>query len=118
MDWIEKNLAKAMTIAVFLLVIAAVLVLHQCAAERTAKTETRLATGQAGAALNSGADAVGVVGNRQAADAAGDRTVMETKDEIDNATDAAGVTDAGRSGLCGLAGNRGKPECLRKPAAR
>jgi type II secretory pathway component PulM len=118
MDWIEKNVTKAVAIVVFVLLAAAILVLHQCSVERTAKTETRLATGQAGAALNSGADAVGAVGNRQAADAAGDQTVMETKDAIDNATDAGGVTDAGRSGLCGLAGNRGKPECLRKPAAR
>lgn len=118
MDWIEKNLAKVVMIAVFLLVIIAALFLRECSAERTAKTETKLATGQTGAALNSGADAVGIVGNRQAADTAGDQTVMETKDEIQAAPDAGAVTDAGRSGLCGLAGYRSKPECLRKSATR
>jgi hypothetical protein len=106
-------LAKVIFWCAVAALVIAVLMVGKCSYDRRARTEVNLAKGQAGAAVASGTDAVGTVGNRMAADAAGDTTVMETKDAIDNATDAGGVTAAGRSGLCGLAGNRGKPECMR-----
>jgi hypothetical protein len=95
------------------LLVAAMLAVGKCSYDQRAKTEIKLSKGQAGAAVASGSDAVATVGNRMQADAAGDQTVTETKDAIKNASDAGGVTAAGRSGLCGLAGNRGKPECMR-----
>jgi hypothetical protein len=106
-------LAKVIFWAAAATLLITVLMVGKCSYDQRARTEVNLAKGQAGAAVASGTDAVGTVGNRMAADAAGDTTVMETKDAIDNATDAGGVTAAGRSGLCGLASYRSKPECVR-----
>jgi hypothetical protein len=106
-------IAKVIFWGSIIVLVGLLLAVSQCNHDRGAKTEVKLSKGQAGAAAASGSDAVETVGNRMQADAAGDRTVMETKDAIDNATDAGGVTAAGRSGLCGLAGYRSRPECLR-----
>lgn len=116
-SWVRANIIPTLII-VALLAAAGWFGWQQWQRARVAHTETKLATGQAGASIASGTDAVATVGNRQAQDAAGDRTVQETNDAINNATDAGSVTDAGRSGLCGLSGYRGKPECVRQPAAR
>lgn len=86
---------------------------HEWTSAGTAKAEATLAKGQSGAAIESGKDAVGTISDRIAADQAGDNTVQETKDAINNAGDAASVDRAGRSGLCGLAGYRSRPECVR-----
>lgn len=112
---IEKlgpTLAKIVFWGVAALLLVAVLGIAKCSYDQRAKTELKLSKGQAGAAVASGADAVGTLGNRMQADAIGDNTVMETNNAIDHATDAGGVTAAGRSGLCGLAGYRSKPECM------
>lgn len=77
-----------------------------------AKTEARLGKNQTGAAIETGRDAVETIGNRQAADGEGRRTVQETKDEINKQTTATGVTGAGRRGLCGLASHRRDPQCV------
>lgn len=82
------------------------------------KTEVNLGKNQTNAAINSGHDAVETIGNRQASDEAGRQTVEETKDDIKNQTDAGGVTDAGRRGLCRLASHRSDRECLQHPASR
>jgi hypothetical protein len=105
-------LAKVIFWGVAIALLVAVLGVAKCSYDQRAKTEIKLSKGQAGAAVASGADAVGTLGNRMQADAIGDNTVMETQNAIHNATDAGGVTAAGRSGLCGLSGYRGKPECM------
>ena len=105
-------LAKVIFWGVAIALLLAVLGVAKWTYDRGAKTEIKLSKGQAGAAVASGSDAVGTLGNRMQADAAGDNTVMETNDAIHHATDARGVTDAGRSGLCKLAAYRGKPECV------
>jgi len=106
------TLAKIIFWGAIALLAVAVLGLAKCTYDRAAKTEIKLSKGQAGAAVQSGSDAVETLGNRMQADAAGDKVVTETKDEIHNANDSASATAAGRRGLCRLAGYRGKPECM------
>lgn len=64
------------------------------------KTEVKLGNERAKAGTASGSDAVETVTNRAATDQEALRQAEETKDEIDRQVDAAGVTDAGRRGLC------------------
>lgn len=66
----------------------------------TKEVEARLGTEQAGAAMQSGQDAVGTVGRNQAKESATDARVQEIEDEVDAANDAAGADAAGRNGLC------------------
>lgn len=97
--------------------ILGLLFLNQCSATRTAETQTKLATGQAGATLISGNDAVNTIGNRMDADAATDQLTKENADAIHHAEGAsapvaAPVRDAGLASLCRRAAYRGKPECV------
>lgn len=64
------------------------------------ETKARLGTEQAGAAMESGKDAVNTVGEAQRRDEATDRKVEGTQNEVDNATDGVGADRAGRDGLC------------------
>lgn len=117
LDWARRNIVP--TIAILLgVVLLGVVAWNWWTAGTTANTRVKLERNQAGAAIQSGKDAIGTLGNRQVEDAQGTETVTETQHEIDNATDAGGVTDAGRNGLCDLRGYRSRPECVRRPAAR
>ena len=122
MGWIEKNLAKFLVILAFVLLIMGALFLRQCSAERTAKTETRLAQGQAGASLASGADAVDTTGNVEGNAIAADDVTKENDDAIHNAQGAsapvaAPVRDAGLASLCRRASYRSDPKCMQHPPA-
>lgn len=117
MGWIEKNLAKAIGIALVVLALAAFLTVRSCQSARTAKTTEKLATGQASASLQSGQDAVGTVGNRMDADAATDALTRTNDDAIRNAEGASApvnpaVRDAGIASLCRRASHRRDPKCL------
>lgn len=121
MEWLALKLGTtgariAAALGLALLVLG-LLGTAKCALDRAgqAETEAKLNKNQAGAAVESGKDAVETVGSRNTEDAAGNKTAEETKDAIAKSTDAAGVTGAGRDGLCGLAGYRQRPECLRGP---
>lgn len=94
-----------------------VFAVRSCQSARTAKTAEKLATGQADAAVKSGADAVNTIGNRMEAEAAGDQLTRENTDEIHKAdgADAAvanGVRDAGLRALCRRPAYRRDPKCL------
>jgi hypothetical protein len=122
MGWIEKNVAKAVAIAVVVGLIVLLLFLRQCSAERTAKTETRLATGQAGASLANGRDAVNVAGNVQGNEIAADAITKENNDAIHKADGATApvapaVRDAGLVSLCRRASYRSDPKCVQHPPA-
>jgi hypothetical protein len=96
--------------------IATLFTLHECSVARTAKTETKLATGQAGAAMQSGQDAANTVGNRMAADADEDATTRSNGDLIRNAQGsdapvAAPARDAGLTALCRRVAYRDTPRC-------
>lgn len=117
MKWIEDNLAKAVTIAVFLLVILAALFLRECSAERTAKVETHLAQDQASASLASGADAVNSTGIVEGNATSADIITKENHDAIQNAQGAnvlvtPAVRDAGLASLCRRASYRRDPKCV------
>ncbi len=99
-------------IAVFSLFLA----LYTCSKRQQDRTEAKIATGQAGAAIESGKDAVDTHSNRTASESAGRAIVEDTKDEIRNAGTGTDVDRAGRSGLCRLQGNRSKPECVQQPS--
>lgn len=90
---------------------------HEWRAAHNAGIETRLAAGQAGAALASGRDATNVVGNRMDADAASDIITRENDHAIRNASGAdapvdPALRDAAFASLCRRAAYRGDPRCV------
>lgn len=62
--------------------------------------EGKLGTNQAGAAIESGTDAVETVGNQQGNESQIKGDVEETQNAVDEANDSAGADAAGRDGLC------------------
>lgn len=90
---------------------------HEWRASRTARTEARLAAGQAGAALASGQDAANTIGNRMDADASTDTVTRENDNAIRNAAGASAPVDpalrnVALRGLCRRAAYRHDPKCL------
>ncbi len=102
-----SNTAKRIILVVLILV-AAVAGYYTVKRFFTAglKTEVKLGNEKGKAATASGSDAVDTVTNRAASDQEALAQAEDTKDEIDRQTDAAGVTAAGRSGLCDRSPNR------------
>jgi hypothetical protein len=105
------------------LVVVSAFALSQCQRAQTAGTAAKVARGQAGAAVESGSDAVDTVGNRSAADAATDQITRENDDAIRKADGAetpvaAPARDAGIAGLCRRRAYSGDPRCVQPPAAR
>ena len=122
MNWLRGNTARAVAIVVVAIVVG-ILFLRSCQAERTAKVGTRLATGQAGASLASGADAVDTTSNVQGNEIAADAITRENDDAIHKAEGAgapvaAPVRNAGLASLCRRAAYRGDPKCVQQPPAR
>ena len=122
MNWLRGNTARAVAIVVVAIVVG-ILFLRSCQAERTAKVGTKLATGQAGASLKSGADAVDTAGNVQGNEIAADAITRENDDAIHKAEGAgapvaASVRNAGLASLCRRAAYRGDPKCVQQPPAR
>ena len=96
---------------------------RSCQTAQIAKTETRLSKGQTGAALESGADAVGTVGDVGDRASTSDQLTRENADDIRNAPGADAPVDpavhaAGLRALCTRAAYRGRPECVQQPAAK
>ncbi len=87
------------------LIVIAFLALDSCQSARIAKTEARLGRNQTGAAIASGADAVGTIGAQLAAEGAIDATTKENTDAIRSAPGAdapvpAAVDAVARERLC------------------
>lgn len=113
---IERNAVRIMVAIVFVALILGFMTLRSCQAERTAKTQAKVSTGQAGAALQSGQDATNTVGNRMDADTAEDQQTRTNGDEIRKADGAsapvaAPVRDAGLTALCRRTAYRDNPRC-------
>jgi len=90
---------------------------HEWRISRTAKIETRLATGQAAAALASGQDAANTIGNRMDADASTDTVTRENDHAIRTARGAdapvdPALRDIALRGLCRRAAYRHDAKCL------
>ena len=120
-------MSRTLSIVIGVLALAAIIVslllLDQCRATKSAKVETKLATGQAEASMISGSDAVTTIGNRMEADAATDQLTRENEDAIRHADGAAApvaapARDAGLASLCRRAAYRGKPECVQRTRPR
>ena len=117
MGWIEKNLAKLSLVTAAALILLALFGWHEWRSTRTAKVETRLATGQAGAALASGRDAANTIGNRMEADAGTDTVTRENDHAIRTAPGAdapvdPALRDAALRGLCRRAAYRHDVKCV------
>lgn len=115
-----NRLQKALLLFAALILLLAFLWLRSCSDARSAKSQAKLSTGQAGAAIESGRDAANTIGNRTHADAATDAITRENDDAIRNAEGAsapvaAPVRDAGLVGLCRRAAYQRDPRCLQQP---
>ncbi len=100
--WAKSNLV---IILIVLVGLAVLFTFQSCQRERTAKTRENVATGQTGAAVESGKDAVTTIGNRADADAAGDAMTRDNDAAIRGAEGADAVVapaarDAGLAALC------------------
>ena len=87
------------------------LALRSCNVARTARTEAHLATGQRGAAIESGSDAVQTLGNAQAAERATHATVKEGTDAINQAP-GGDSNDAADRAACRLRSYRHSGKCI------
>ena len=113
----DRRLLIAGLAALALVLLLALFAWHEWHVARTAKVETRLAAGQAGAALASGQDAGNAIGNRMDADAETDTITRENDHAIRTASGADAPVDpalraAGLAGLCRRATYRGDPKCV------
>ncbi|MDB5705962.1 MAG: hypothetical protein JWN66_3078 [Sphingomonas bacterium] len=109
--WILANLAKAIAIAVFVLLIVGLLGLRSCRSASTARTEERLATGQRDAAFAGVADSSTTTDNVQANVIARATTVKENNDAIDEAP-AGDANDAADRATCRLRSYRRSVKCI------
>jgi len=116
-------LGRAVLIGLLIALMVLVLVTVQsCQRASVAKTEAKLSTNQAGAAIANGQDAVATGSATGARAAATDRLTQENADAIRNAEGAAapvaaGARDAGLAGLCRRAAYRRDPRCVQQPPA-
>ena len=123
MNWMRDNLSKAALIVAVILIVGGVLFLRSCETARTAKAQAKVSTGQAGASLISGADAVDTAGNVQGNEIAADAITRENDHAIQTAAGAGvpvatAVRNAGLASLCRRAAYRGDPKCVQQPPAR
>lgn len=106
----------------FALLLAGFLILQSCQSGQTAKTEAKLGRNQTEAALQSGADAVGTIGEQSAREDQIDQITKENDNAIRSAPGAdtpvpAGVDAVARERLCRRAAYRQRPECLQYAVA-
>ncbi len=97
--------------------LAGFLFLQSCQSAKTAKTETKLATGQADAAIASGTDAVNTVGEVAKRADEINTTTRSNTDAIRSAEGAdapvsSAVDAVARERLCRRAAYRGRAECV------
>jgi hypothetical protein len=114
---INRTTIIAALVAVAVIIGGGLFAWHEWSVAHNARTAAKVATGQAGAALQSGQDAANTVGNRMDADAAGDQLTKENDDAIRKADGAsapvaAPVRDAGLRSLCRRAAYSRDPKCL------
>jgi hypothetical protein len=91
--------------------IAGLLGLRSCKSAQTARTEAKLVKGQAGAALQSGSDAVETIGNASAREIEIHTTVQEGQNAI-NIAPAGDSNNAAARAACRLRSYRHKPQCV------
>jgi hypothetical protein len=92
-------------------IVGTLVALRSCQSAQTARTESKLAKGQAGAALQSGSDAVETIGNASAREAEIHTTVQEVQNAI-NTAPAGDSNDAAVRAACRLRSYRHQPKCV------
>ena len=115
--WLTRTVAYAIGAAI--LALGAWWLVATLTGGKSAKVQAKLSGNVAGAALESGKDAVGTVGAQQASEAASDRLGAENAASIHAAPGAEvkvdpGVTGAGIKALCRRASARSDPKCAGK----
>lgn len=120
-DLVRKPLAWA--IGAFILIGIGWWLVSTVIGGASAKTEARLARNAAGAAIESGRDAVNTIGKQMASEDAIDIISRENEHEIRNAPGARApvdpaARDAALRSLCRRAAYRERPECLQFAPAR
>lgn len=110
---LRKIPAKALILTALAAValLSLVFAVRSCQSAQTAKTQADLAKGQAGAAIQSGADAVETQGNVNANATATHATVKDGTDAIDKAT-PGDSNDAADRAACQLKSYRKTPKCV------
>ena len=108
--WLAKTSSRIILVVVAVALVAAMFGLWSWQRQRGAKTEAKVAKGQSGAAMQSGADAVDTIGNAQARETSIDRTVKDGSDAID-AAPAGDSNDAALRAACGMRSYRDQPAC-------
>jgi len=93
-------LRQAVLIAVLLLAAVWAFLFVRDLFTGTARTEAKLAAGQADGALQSGKDAATTVGQQAETEAARERSVAEMQKDVNDAEDASGAHAAGAGWLC------------------
>lgn len=97
--------------AILVALVAGLIALRSCHSARTAATASRVATQQHGAAIASGSDAVGTIGNAQAREEAIHQTVQEGIDAINQAP-GGNSNDAADRAACRLRSYRRSGKCI------
>jgi len=117
--WLTKTVAIVIGTAVAALLLAGLFAWHEWQASRTADVKTKLATGQATAAIQSGSDAVQTIGNAMTNETDIHATVKDGTDEINQAP-AGNSNDAADRATCRLRSYRHTSKCvaLLGPVAR
>jgi hypothetical protein len=111
MDWLAKNASKLLIGAAGIALVLALITMRSCSASQTARTETRLAAGQAGAAIESGTDAVQTIGNAQTNETEIHAIVKDSTDAI-QAAPAGNSNDAADRAACRLRSYRNTGKCV------
>lgn len=93
-------LRKAVLVAVLLLAAVWAFLFVRDLFTGAARTEARLATGQADAALQSGKDTARTVGEQAETEAARERSVADMQKDVNDADNASDAHDAGAGWLC------------------
>ena len=102
-EWLVRKVGKGAAWLILVLLVVLLIVGGYMGVKRfftkDLTTQVKVSRAQTGAAIESGKQAVETVGARSEAEASGAAGVLETKNEIDHATDPGGVTSAGLNGL-------------------
>jgi hypothetical protein len=97
-------------VAVVILIVVAGLFLRSCQPGKMAKKQAEVAEGQAGAAIDSGSEAMNTVSNVAAADAETDASVAQGQAEIAKAAKGQKGAAAKRA-ACRLKAYKDTPQC-------
>ena len=101
------------------LIVAAAAIIPGCVRDwQSQRAQSRMNAGQAGAAQETGRDAIGTVSNRAASDAGSEELSRNNARDIANAPGASdrvnpGVDAAGRAAICKRPSMAARPECAR-----